>query len=687
MIIRQLKFIATLVYFASLIIWTLPAQVRNTDSFQVKLNNVKSDSSRIDILNKLADNYKTINSDSALFYIRQSILTAQSINDSLRLANSHAIYGNILKNIGNYSMAIKEHQKALSIYESNKNFPGIARCNNNIAIIHVYQGNQHTALKYYQVSEKILRELKNNVQLLRVINNIGRLYQKQKKYKKAISYYQEVIDKASLSQNKQVLSYAYMNTGECYRKINMPEKSLLFFNKSLKANKELNNQLVFAETYNYLAQLYLDGINHYSNTANKRKSCVTSISYSMKSLTISSLNNYKILQKDAFFNLYIAHKELGNINKSLTYLEKHLAYKDSLYSLNKMKEFENLEAKFQSEKKVLQIENLEKQHQINTKTLKILQTRQFFLTLIIVLFLLFIIVLLLIRKKLKTKNTTINEQNEKISSQYEEIAQQNDALEKYKNHLEEMIKEQTKDLIEAKENAIKADNLKTAFLENLSHEIRTPLNAIVGYSNLMEYEENISENSKNFIDHINNGSNSLLRIIDSIMQVSRMQVSKLKLSSSSFNLYNLLKEIDKFFRNTNSFKDKKELTLHLNIDTINTNTEVYSDRDSLYTILFNLVDNALKFTEKGTIEIGVSKENENQILFYVKDTGIGIEQEDIQFIFDKFRKIEPGKTKLYRGLGLGLTVVKNMVEQLNGEIWLDSEAGKGSEFYFSLPNK
>ncbi|MEN8121507.1 MAG: ATP-binding protein [Bacteroidota bacterium] len=288
------------------------------------------------------------------------------------------------------------------------------------------------------------------------------------------------------------------------------------------------------------------------------------------------------------------------------------------------------------------------------------------------------------------KLTSINEevicQNEEISQQNEEIKTINIKLDEYKNNLEKKIVEQTKDLIRAKENAERADLLKTAFLENLSHEIRTPLNAIVGFSNLLENLGNLSDTEKDFVMHINFGSKSLLKIVDSIMQVSKIQLGEYKISLTEFNITKLIHELFEEFKASDEYRKKKKLELKLNLKGLPEHKLMNSDISGVRIVFFNLIENAIKYTESGLVEIGVLLKNENIIHFYVKDTGIGIGKGDIKFIFEKFRKIEPGKTKLYRGLGLGLTIAKSMVEQLGGRIWLESEAGKGSTFYFIIPN-
>jgi len=324
-----------------------------------------------------------------------------------------------------------------------------------------------------------------------------------------------------------------------------------------------------------------------------------------------------------------------------------------------------------------------------------LQNQRVLLIIILLLFVVFVINLLLTRKKLKSHSQIIHKKNERINAQNEEITQQNSSLQKYQDHLEEMIKEQTQSLIIAMENAKRADQLKTAFLENLSHEIRTPLNAIVGFSGLLESIGDLSEDDKKFVNHINSGSESLLKIVDSIMHVSKIQIGDFKISCSEFNISKLMLQLYNEFKASDEYLKKSKLDLEINIEDYLKSKTVYSDENAIRTILFNLIENAIKYTEKGKVEFGfklvsvgtneTSSEALQSIQFYVKDTGIGISKDDIKYIFDKFRKIAPGKTKLYRGLGLGLTIAKNMVEQLGGKIWLESELHKGTTFYFTTP--
>ena len=286
---------------------------------------------------------------------------------------------------------------------------------------------------------------------------------------------------------------------------------------------------------------------------------------------------------------------------------------------------------------------------------------------------------------LRTKNEEILAQNEEINQQNEEIKTTNNQLDDYKNHLEDKIKEQTIDLIAAKENAEISNNLKTAFLQNLSHEIRTPLNAIIGFSDFLVEDKTISVENKEFIKKISNSGSNIVDIIESIIKASKIQVGDFEKEISLFKPEIVLNKLHEEFSSNENFIKKTELTLQYSIKNKELNKAISSDKNILTTILYNLIDNAIKFTEKGTVEFGIVKKDKKTMHFFVKDTGIGIKTQNIKFIFEKFRKIEEDKTKLYRGLGLGLTIAKSMVEHLKGEIWVESEINKGTTFYFTIP--
>lgn len=244
-----------------------------------------------------------------------------------------------------------------------------------------------------------------------------------------------------------------------------------------------------------------------------------------------------------------------------------------------------------------------------------------------------------------------------------------------------------KNLLEAKEKAEESDRLKSAFLANMSHEIRTPMNAILGFAELitMPDSEITPAEKENFIKLINNSGNNLLRLIDDIIDISKIEAGQIKIHKKECHLNTALKDIQRSFLEIRKHKDKEQIDIRINENVKSQNLIINTDVLRLNQIFTNLIDNALKFTEDGFIEFGYEIQNKEKLLFFVKDTGVGMDHKKKDMVFDRFTKIEDDKTRLYRGAGLGLAISKSLVELLGGKIWVESVPQVGSTFYFNLP--
>jgi len=244
------------------------------------------------------------------------------------------------------------------------------------------------------------------------------------------------------------------------------------------------------------------------------------------------------------------------------------------------------------------------------------------------------------------------------------------------------------DITERKRNEIRAeesDRLKSAFLANMSHEIRTPMNGIVGLLNYIEHEDMTPESRSTYFNIINNNVHQLLQLIDDLVDISKMDSLQMTLNNSKFNLNVLFEELEIFYQDF-ILKNDKDLTLKLNRCHFIEPCFIYSDQVRLRQVISNLIGNAIKFTEKGYITFGYSmSENKDYLYFFVDDTGIGIHQSKQIKIFEKFMQGHKDTQVLYSGTGLGLTISKNLVELMGGEIGVESEEGVGSKFYFTLP--
>jgi PAS domain S-box-containing protein len=237
------------------------------------------------------------------------------------------------------------------------------------------------------------------------------------------------------------------------------------------------------------------------------------------------------------------------------------------------------------------------------------------------------------------------------------------------------------ELKKAKEKAEESDRLKSAFLANMSHEIRTPMNGILGFSDLLKNPGLSGESQRMYVEAINSSGKRMLSIINDLIDISRIEAGQTELRKSSVNLPGLLKEAILFFQPE---AEKKGINLWLNIELQSDTFYFETDKTKLYQVISNLIKNALKFTNKnGSIEVGCRLTDEKAIFFYVKDTGIGIRKDLMEKIFERFRQGDSAEE--HEGVGLGLTISRAFVELLGGSLGVESEAGKGSVFYFSIP--
>lgn len=296
------------------------------------------------------------------------------------------------------------------------------------------------------------------------------------------------------------------------------------------------------------------------------------------------------------------------------------------------------------------------------------------------------------------KNGELTETNRQLLVSQKELLDRNRELDIHRNYLEELVAIRTHDLESAKEKAEKADHLKSAFLANLSHEIRTPMNAIVGFSNLLGEPDFSEAERQDFIKLIQQSSDTLLILINDILDISRIEAGQVNIVRKSVEIRPLLLHTYKSLLFERAHPDTSlRLIVHPNLDHV----VIHTDPERLRQVLVNLITNALKFTPKGLVMVQARKIIVQELPFYyfkgelpqtedalllveVMDEGIGISEFDQQLIFRPFTKIS-NSIQVKSGLGLGLSIVFTMLKLLGGQVWVRSEKGKGASFYFYLP--
>lgn len=237
------------------------------------------------------------------------------------------------------------------------------------------------------------------------------------------------------------------------------------------------------------------------------------------------------------------------------------------------------------------------------------------------------------------------------------------------------------ELIVAKNQAEESDKLKTSFLANMSHEIRTPMNGILGFAGLLKDPMLTGDEQKEYIDIIEKSGARMLNIINDIIDISKIESGLMKVKITESNINDQIDYIYTFFKPE---VEKKGMKLSCVKSLTSTDSVIRTDREKVFAILINLVKNAIKYSEVGEIEFGYIKKEEF-LEFFVKDNGIGIPQNRQIAIFERFIQADIEDKMAAQGAGLGLTISKSFVEMLGGKIWLESESGKGSTFYFTIP--
>jgi len=281
--------------------------------------------------------------------------------------------------------------------------------------------------------------------------------------------------------------------------------------------------------------------------------------------------------------------------------------------------------------------------------------------------------------------TDIKKTEEKLK-EAKDKAELNEFLVKEKNEEYHSINEELRQTIEelniAKEKAEENDHLKSAFLANMSHEIRTPMNGIIGFANLLQNTSNSKEKIDYYSKIIVDSSNQLLNIVNDILDISKIETGQMEIFKEEISVNEIISETLAFFE----LKAKeKNLKLVASKELTDEDSIIVSDQSKIKQVLFNLISNALKFTDKGSIDFGYSSKKEH-LEFFVKDTGIGIPKKAHKIIFDRFSQADNTTVEIYGGTGLGLAISKGYINVLGGDIWFNSKLGKGTEFYFSIPH-
>lgn len=594
----------------------------------------------------------------SLDYYLKAEKAYKQVDKAEGMAKSLDNSGRIYRFLGDYSTALEHNLKALKIFEELKDDNGIANSLINAGVAYRNVGNPDLALDYYNKAIDKSKQTGNHVTLVDAMISKGNIYWYGDENNKALYHYEEALHIIkSHPENTFNQSGVLNNIGNVYRKKGDYDNAFMKYEQSLRLSQDVGDKNMIAITLKNI------GVAHQAAGNYKR-----AIRYLNESNALAEQIRLAAVRLETLYELSNTYQKTGEFENALEYYREYSDLKESLakeQTTNKMSLME-LGHHLKDEAQRQTIREID----LSTKILKERNIRNviIFITLLAV----SLMFILWTRYKLKLRTN-------------QELKLLNADLEKRVEERTRRLREENDRRKVAQEQAEQANETKNRFLANISHEVRTPINAIIGFCDLT-IKSGIEDRHQTNLKRIKDSTQHLLALIKDVLDYSQIDYGKTELKGVTFNLKEILDSvINAFYLDAKSKKIKVSLELSDEIPEI-----LIGDKDALRQIMYNLIGNAIKFTESGSVEIQVKPADEPQendrlkLLFSVKDTGIGISRTKQKLIFLDFTQEHDQASRKYGGAGLGLTISKHFIELMDGNIWVESEKGEGSNFMFTI---
>nr|WP_321237445.1 ATP-binding protein [uncultured Psychroserpens sp.] len=673
---KQLFFFIILYYF----ILSASAQVNRDSLWAIWSDDTNPVIDRLEAIGNMSQDaqgmYKPVNLDTAYHHAQLQYKLAETHNNKKYMGRAVGKQGNYFMNKQNNNKAIELFKRAITLAEEANDQYNIAANNFNIGIIYFKQSNLAKAIpRFERASQLFENEGKKRLQAVS-LGMIANLYATQKDVR-SIEYLKKAViaAEASLKEDdnpkdrmmvtmmkSQITSLnkkfgliedtskdSLISTSDL-EKLDLEPDSPMSLSKAgeqalVKGNaaqaednfKESIKQSEALESNTVTAAYLIAAGQAYFNTEKYSKA----LPYFEKALVLAKKDQILEMKGQLYYYLYEIHNKLGRHRQALEMFQKTIRIRDSILNLENAKTTIQLKVESDYEKQKA-IDDVENQKEIAIQEAKTKAQQRISWAIGIGLLLISILAFVIFNKLKETRKqkVIIEEQKKKVEQS-----------EKYKEQ----------------------------FLANMSHEIRTPMHAISGMTNILERNEH-PKSQDVFLKAMRTSSENLVVILNDVLDLSKIEAGKLEIENISMNLESVVENVIQILK----FKaEEKGLILSYEISE-DTPALVMGDPTRLNQILINLVGNAIKFTEKGTVDILVSSAG-NQLHFEIKDTGIGIPKDKHESIFGAFEQAKESTSRYYGGTGLGLNISKQLVDLQNGKIWVESSENKGSTFYFELP--
>ncbi len=589
------------------------------------LLNITDGKEKLEVYVRLSKTYSNSSPTRGIAAANEGLILAEHLDDTKSKIQLYKNIGLNFRVMGNYKNSLTNFLTALDLSEEINDLKEKGNVLNNIGNVYNYIGNIEKALSYYNSAYDLRAEIDDQKGLAGSLNNIGNIYISKKDYELALDYLKRSLAlKLELNEFTSAAS-TYKNIGKIYYQKKQIDSSIIYYNYALDILDPANDELGIAHTYIMLANSYIEG-----NELNKAEELLNhAYNYTSK----ANANHYSM---DCKYNLYRIYSIREDYQTALNYFKEYFEIRNKIYDDEIARQSIEVEAIYENLAIEKDLQNLA----LSEQTLQ----RNFFIVTTVFLAIIAFVFIVFFRERDKSAKA---------------------------------IKRTNKELQIEADKAERANKLKSEFLAQISHEIRTPVNTIMNWTSLiqLEFEGRLPDDLKDSFISIENAATRLLRTIDLVLNMSDLETGTYEVFPTELFLKeDVIKPIYKEFTKNNKNKNLEFKLLGNGKD-----FAVTADKYSLNQIMANLIDNAFKYTKDGTIEIDVIKEDD-KIAVKIKDTGIGISEEYLPNLFDKFSQEEQGYTRKYEGTGLGLSLVKKYCEINNCEIKVDSVKGQGTTF-------
>lgn len=578
--------------------------------------------------------------NSASLNLNKAIAIGSKYKINDLLGRSYSYSGLIYWKWSDYTKAIQQYFKALSIKEKVDDQFEIGVTLNNIAYVYNEIKDFEKSLIYSNRAKKIGEKLQNNFVLGRAYSNLGVSYLGLKDYKKSLEYNELSLQIKLKSNDKRGIGFSYIDNGEINLALKQYSKALSNFTQAYSYMNQLNDSYGKSLALNKIGETYLL-MKQYENAKN----------YFNKSLFLAKLSNFKLLRAANYLELSTIHQETGDLSTSLEYYKKYHALSDTLNEEKGLAKISELQARYELDKTTSENDALKHKNEIQKLQL---EKNSVFVNFLIGISVSLVILLFVFYSK-----------NKFIAASKKELEIKNLEIEESRNKLEE------------------ANSSKDKFLSIISHDLRNPFQALMGYVNLLLTDYyNLSDKERLFfISEMDSSFKATLQLVENLLNWGRSQAGKLEYNPITVNANQAVTET---VLQLLAVAKRKNISLE---NLISPDDYIYIDVYFLQTILRNLISNSIKFTPtNGSIKI-FSKIINSEKTIIVEDSGIGMNKEIADNLFtDESIKSTMG-TNREKGTGIGLTLCHEFVKKYSGKIWVESEPGKGSKFYFTVPTE